>query len=92
MERQRQELADDKMSILALRDQIPAVANNDKAAKVVILKKATAFIAEIRKDERRLLTTKDELRKRSRELKTQAGAAEDLYINLCCIYLNLKCI
>ncbi|TMS09549.1 Transcriptional regulator Myc-B [Larimichthys crocea] len=67
LERQRRNEL--KMSFLALRDQVPAVANNDKAAKVVILKQATAFIGEIREDERRLLTTKDELRKRSRELK-----------------------
>ncbi|XP_044075690.1 transcriptional regulator Myc-2-like isoform X3 [Siniperca chuatsi] len=67
LERQRRNEL--KMSFLTLRDEVPAVANNDKAAKVVILKKATEFIMEIREDERRLLTTKDELRKRSRELK-----------------------
>ncbi|XP_051234147.1 transcriptional regulator Myc-1 [Dicentrarchus labrax] len=67
LERQRRNEL--KMSFLALRDEVPAVADNEKAAKVVILKKATEFIAEIREDERRLLTTKDELRKRSRELK-----------------------
>ncbi len=66
---ERQRRSELKMSFLALRDEIPATANNDKAAKVVILKKATEFIMEIRKDERRLLTTKDELRKRSRELR-----------------------
>ncbi|KAM9331585.1 LOW QUALITY PROTEIN: transcriptional regulator Myc-B-like [Symphorus nematophorus] len=66
---ERQRRSELKMSFLALRDEIPAVANNDKAAKVVILKQATEFIAEIREDERRLLAMKDELRKRSRELK-----------------------
>ncbi|KAF3698541.1 Transcriptional regulator Myc-B [Channa argus] len=67
LERQRRNEL--KMSFLALRDEVPAVAKNDKAAKVVILKKATEFVVELRKDERRLLTTKDELRKRSRELR-----------------------
>ncbi|XP_070775027.1 transcriptional regulator Myc-B-like [Enoplosus armatus] len=67
LERQRRNEL--KMSFLTLRDEIPAVANNDKAAKVVILKKATEFVTEIREDERRLLTMKDELRKRNRELK-----------------------
>ncbi|GAA6236386.1 transcriptional regulator Myc-B-like isoform X2 [Lates japonicus] len=67
LERQRRNEL--KMSFLALRDEIPAVAHNDKAAKVVILKTATEFISEIREDERRLLTMKDELRRRSRELK-----------------------
>uniref|UniRef100_UPI0037E9BB66 transcriptional regulator Myc-2-like isoform X2 n=1 Tax=Semicossyphus pulcher TaxID=241346 RepID=UPI0037E9BB66 len=67
LERQRRNEL--KMSFLALRDEVPALANNDKAAKVAILKKATEFIAEIREDERRLLMMKDELRKRSRELR-----------------------
>ncbi|XP_018530488.1 transcriptional regulator Myc-B [Lates calcarifer] len=67
LERQRRNEL--KMSFLALRDEIPAVARNDKAAKVVILKTATEFIRKIREDERRLLTMKDELRRRSRELK-----------------------
>ncbi|XP_037643367.1 transcriptional regulator Myc-2-like isoform X1 [Sebastes umbrosus] len=67
LERQRRNEL--KMSFVALRDEVPAVADNDKAAKVVILKKATEFVFEIRQDERRLLTMKDELRKRSGELK-----------------------
>ncbi|XP_026169546.1 transcriptional regulator Myc-like isoform X1 [Mastacembelus armatus] len=67
LERQRRNEL--KRSFLALRDEIPAVAKNDKAAKVVILKKAVEFITEVREDERRLLKMKDELRKRSRELK-----------------------
>ncbi|XP_041659481.1 transcriptional regulator Myc-like isoform X2 [Cheilinus undulatus] len=67
LERQRRNEL--KMSFLTLRDEIPALANNDRAAKVVILKKATEFIKEMREEERRLLTTKDELRRRSRELR-----------------------
>ncbi|XP_073347077.1 transcriptional regulator Myc-A-like isoform X2 [Pagrus major] len=67
LERQRRNEL--KMSFMALRDEIPAIANNDKVAKVLILKKATEFIAEIREEEKRLLTMKDELRKRSRQLK-----------------------
>ncbi|XP_071348058.1 transcriptional regulator Myc-like [Trachinotus anak] len=66
---ERQRRSELKMSFLALRDEIPSVANNDKAAKVVILKRATEFITEIREDERKLLTMKEELRKRSKELK-----------------------
>ncbi|XP_031175688.1 transcriptional regulator Myc-1-like isoform X1 [Sander lucioperca] len=67
LERQRRNEL--KMSFVALRDEVPAVAGNDKAAKVVILKTATEFIFEIQEDERRLLTTTDALMKRSRELK-----------------------
>ncbi|XP_049888481.1 transcriptional regulator Myc-B-like isoform X1 [Epinephelus moara] len=67
LERQRRNEL--KMSFMTLRDEVPVVANNDRAAKVVILKKATEYICEIREDERRLLTMKEALRKRSRELK-----------------------
>lgn len=67
LERQRRNEL--KMSFLALRDQIPALAKNERAPKVVILKRATEFIEEVREDERRLLRTKEELRRRSRELR-----------------------
>ncbi|KAM7400013.1 hypothetical protein PAMA_004615 [Pampus argenteus] len=66
---ERQRRIELKMSFLLLRDQIPALANNEKAAKVVILKKATEFITEIQEEEKRLRAMKDELRKRSRELR-----------------------
>lgn len=56
-------------SFLALREQIPALADNHKTAKVAILKEATELITEVRLDEERLMVMKDELRKRSRELK-----------------------
>uniref|UniRef100_A0A3B4WQ42 Transcriptional regulator Myc-like n=1 Tax=Seriola lalandi dorsalis TaxID=1841481 RepID=A0A3B4WQ42_SERLL len=51
---ERQRRSELKMSFLALRDEIPAVANNDKTAKVVILKTAAEFITKIQEDERRL--------------------------------------
>ncbi|XP_053185493.1 transcriptional regulator Myc-like [Scomber japonicus] len=67
LERQRRNEL--RMSFLSLRDQVPAVAHNEKAAKVAILKKATEYIVELGEDEKRLRAMKDELRKRSRELK-----------------------
>ncbi|XP_017297297.1 transcriptional regulator Myc-B [Kryptolebias marmoratus] len=67
LERQRRNEL--RRSFLSLRDEVPAVANNLKAAKVVILKKAAAFITEVREEERRLLAMKDTLTKRSRELR-----------------------
>ncbi|XP_072219538.1 transcriptional regulator Myc-like isoform X3 [Leuresthes tenuis] len=66
LERQRRNEL--RMSFLTLRDEVPSVANNDKAAKVVILKRATEFIRELREDERRLLTVEEEQKKRSKEL------------------------
>ncbi|XP_047223756.1 transcriptional regulator Myc-B-like [Girardinichthys multiradiatus] len=77
LERQRRNEL--RISFLALRDQIPAVANNDKAAKVVILKRATEFIREVGEDERRLLRKKDELTKRSRELKRRLEQLRTLH-------------
>uniref|UniRef100_A0A8D3A1E2 BHLH domain-containing protein n=1 Tax=Scophthalmus maximus TaxID=52904 RepID=A0A8D3A1E2_SCOMX len=67
LERQRRNEL--KMSVAALRDEIPAVANNEKTAKVAILKRATSFVGELREEERRLRTVKEELRKRSRATK-----------------------
>ncbi|KAM6900411.1 transcriptional regulator Myc-A [Xenentodon cancila] len=67
LERQRRNEL--KMSFFALRDEIPEVANNEKAAKVVILKKATECIYSMQSDEHRLLSIKEQLRRKSELLK-----------------------
>ncbi|KAM6971039.1 transcriptional regulator Myc-A isoform 1-T1 [Tautogolabrus adspersus] len=67
LERQRRNEL--KLSFFALRDEIPEVANNEKAAKVVILKKATECIYSMQSDEQRLLSVKEQLRRRSELLK-----------------------
>lgn len=67
LERQRRNEL--KRSFFALRDQIPEVAKNDRAAKVVILKKATEHIESIQSDEQRLMSEKEHLRKKREQLK-----------------------
>ncbi|XP_069076841.1 myc proto-oncogene protein isoform X1 [Pleurodeles waltl] len=67
LERQRRNEL--KMSFFALRDQIPEVADNEKAPKVVILKKATEYTRTIQADEQRLLAEKEQLRRRGEQLK-----------------------
>lgn len=67
LERQRRNEL--KLSFFALRDEIPEVANNEKAAKVVILKKATECIYSMQTDEQRLLQVKEQLSRRSELLK-----------------------
>ncbi|XP_076014510.1 transcriptional regulator Myc-like isoform X2 [Genypterus blacodes] len=67
LERQRRNEL--KLSFFALRDEIPEVANNEKAAKVVILKKATECIYSMQSDEQRLVSLKDQLRRKSELLK-----------------------
>ncbi|XP_007233103.2 transcriptional regulator Myc-B [Astyanax mexicanus] len=67
LERQRRNEL--KLSFFALRDEIPDVANNERAAKVVILKKATEHIASVQAEERRLLSVKEQLRRRCEHLK-----------------------
>ncbi|XP_062236551.1 transcriptional regulator Myc-2-like [Platichthys flesus] len=67
--RERQRRLKLKLSLVALRDEIPEVANNKKAAKAVILKKATECIYSMQSDEQRLLTHKEQLRRRSELLK-----------------------
>ncbi|XP_075993625.1 transcriptional regulator Myc-1-like isoform X2 [Genypterus blacodes] len=71
LERQRRNEL--KLSFLSLRDEVPAVAKNNKAAKVVILKKATECIVGMQAEEQTLVAMKDELRKRSGELKQRLG-------------------
>ncbi|CAL8293707.1 unnamed protein product [Lota lota] len=67
LERQRRNEL--KLSFFALRDEIPEVANNEKAAKVVILKKATECIYGMQTDEERLLSIKEQLQRRSNALR-----------------------
>uniref|UniRef100_G3UBM1 Myc proto-oncogene protein n=1 Tax=Loxodonta africana TaxID=9785 RepID=G3UBM1_LOXAF len=67
LERQRRNEL--KRSFFALRDQIPELENNEKAPKVVILKKATAYILSIQAEEQKLISEKDLLRKRREQLK-----------------------
>uniref|UniRef100_A0A8C8R848 Transcriptional regulator n=1 Tax=Pelusios castaneus TaxID=367368 RepID=A0A8C8R848_9SAUR len=67
LERQRRNEL--KLSFFALRDQIPEVANNEKAPKVVILKKATEYVLSIQTDEHRLIAEKEQLKKRQEQLK-----------------------
>ncbi|XP_007578126.1 PREDICTED: transcriptional regulator Myc-B-like [Poecilia mexicana] len=76
---ERQRRSELRLSLLALREQIPALAANPKAAKVAILQGATAFIQEARADERRLLKKKDELTKRSRELQRRLERLRTLH-------------
>ncbi|XP_025726898.1 myc proto-oncogene protein isoform X2 [Callorhinus ursinus] len=67
LERQRRNEL--KRSFFALRDQIPELENNEKAPKVVILKKATAYILSVQTEEQKLISEKDLLRKRREQLK-----------------------
>ncbi|XP_077207616.1 myc proto-oncogene protein [Paroedura picta] len=69
LERQRRNEL--KLSFFALRDQIPEVANNEKAPKVVILKKATEYVLSIQTDEHRLIAEKEQLRRRREQLKSK---------------------
>ncbi|XP_061122184.1 transcriptional regulator Myc-A [Syngnathus typhle] len=63
-----------KLSFLALRDQIPDLAKNNKASKVVILKKATECVRTMHADECRLLSLKERLRRRGQLLAHKLAA------------------
>lgn len=69
LERQRRNEL--KLSFFALRDQIPEVASNEKAPKVVILKKATEYVLSIQSVEHRLIAEKEQLRRRQEQLKSK---------------------
>ncbi|XP_061587622.1 transcriptional regulator Myc-like [Cololabis saira] len=67
LERQRRDEL--KRSFEALREEIPAVAGDRKAAKVAILRTAAELIRAMRAEERRLQAAGDGLRGRSRALR-----------------------
>ncbi|OCT79006.1 hypothetical protein XELAEV_18030101mg [Xenopus laevis] len=66
LERQRRN--DLRSSFLTLRDHVPELIKNEKAAKVVILKKATDYVHSLHEDERKLLLEKEKLQLRQQQL------------------------
>uniref|UniRef100_A0A8C6TQY2 MYCN proto-oncogene, bHLH transcription factor n=1 Tax=Neogobius melanostomus TaxID=47308 RepID=A0A8C6TQY2_9GOBI len=62
LERQRRN--DLRSSFLTLRDHVPELAHNEKAAKVLILKKATEYLSSLEEDELRLQQEKERLQSR----------------------------
>ncbi|XP_056136468.1 transcriptional regulator Myc-like [Lampris incognitus] len=60
----------DRKSILcALQDEMPEVANDEKAAQVVILEKARECIHSMQSDEQSILSLKEQLRRKSELLR-----------------------
>uniref|UniRef100_A0A8C6TSX3 MYCN proto-oncogene, bHLH transcription factor n=1 Tax=Neogobius melanostomus TaxID=47308 RepID=A0A8C6TSX3_9GOBI len=66
LERQRRN--DLRSSFLTLRDHVPELAHNEKAAKVLILKKATEYLSSLEEDELRLQQEKERLQSRRQQL------------------------
>ncbi|XP_029966287.1 N-myc protein isoform X2 [Salarias fasciatus] len=66
LERQRRN--DLRSSFLTLRDNVPELAHNEKAAKVLILKKATEFLSSLETEEMKLQQEKDRLHARRQQL------------------------
>ncbi|MEQ2235716.1 hypothetical protein ILYODFUR_005108 [Ilyodon furcidens] len=66
LERQRRN--DLRSSFLTLRDHVPELAHNEKAAKVLILKKATEYVCSLETEEMRLQQEKDRLQTRRQQL------------------------
>ncbi|XP_074845069.1 N-myc proto-oncogene protein [Carettochelys insculpta] len=66
LERQRRN--DLRSSFLTLRDHVPELVKNEKAAKVVILKKATDYVHSLQAEEHKLLLEKEKLQVRQQQL------------------------
>uniref|UniRef100_A0A4W4H0W0 BHLH domain-containing protein n=1 Tax=Electrophorus electricus TaxID=8005 RepID=A0A4W4H0W0_ELEEL len=66
LERQRRN--DLRSSFLTLRDHVPELARNDKAAKVLILKKAAEYVTSLETQELRLRQERDRLQSRRQQL------------------------
>ncbi|MBN3280081.1 MYCN protein, partial [Polyodon spathula] len=73
LERQRRN--DLRSSFLTLRDHVPELVKNEKAAKVVILKKATEYVHSLEADEHRLELEKDRLQARRLQLLKRLAQA-----------------
>ncbi|XP_057700826.1 myelocytomatosis oncogene homolog [Corythoichthys intestinalis] len=73
MERQRRNEL--KNCFVRLRDNIPELSRNDKASKVVILKKARDCIHGLESHARRLQARRDKLRAKQEELKARLQRA-----------------
>ncbi|XP_030636492.1 myelocytomatosis oncogene homolog [Chanos chanos] len=69
MERQRRNEL--KNCFLRLRDNVPELSNNDKASKVIILKRAKESIHSLEAEERRLSSKKDRLKEKQEELRAR---------------------
>lgn len=78
LERQRRNEL--KLSFFALRDEIPELCNNEKAAKVVILKKATECIYSMQTEESKLLTQKEQGRRRCEHLKQKLALLQACHV------------
>ncbi|KAK7155761.1 hypothetical protein R3I93_010426 [Phoxinus phoxinus] len=69
MERQRRNEL--KNCFLKLRDNVPELSSNDKASKVVILKRAKDSIRNLETENQRLAQKRDKLRQRQEQLKAR---------------------
>ncbi|MGH0162232.1 UNVERIFIED_CONTAM: hypothetical protein FKN15_042629 [Acipenser sinensis] len=69
MERQRRNEL--KNCFVRLRDNVPELSNNDKASKVVILKKASECIRGLEDEKQKLASKKDRLRSQQEHLKSR---------------------
>lgn len=76
LERQRRNEL--KLSFFSLRDQIPEVANNEKAPKVVILKKATEYVLSMQEEEERLVQETELLKQKREQLKQKLKQLKSL--------------
>ncbi|XP_063078496.1 N-myc protein [Engraulis encrasicolus] len=74
LERQRRN--DLRSSFLTLRDELPELASNHKAAKVLILKKAAEYVGTLEGQQRRLLQEKDRLAARRQQLLRRLEQAQ----------------
>lgn len=69
MERQRRNEL--KNCFMRLRDNVPELSHNDKASKVVILKKARDCIYGLENEGHRLQAKRDKLKAKQEELKAR---------------------
>uniref|UniRef100_A0A8C3FXJ4 BHLH domain-containing protein n=1 Tax=Chrysemys picta bellii TaxID=8478 RepID=A0A8C3FXJ4_CHRPI len=65
---ERQQNKDLRSSFLTLRDHVPELVKNEKAAKILIWNKATDYIHSLQAEEHKLLLEKEKLQARQQQL------------------------
>ncbi|XP_067913736.1 N-myc proto-oncogene protein-like [Heterodontus francisci] len=72
----RQRRNEVKHCLLALRDEVPELSKNDKASKVVILRKATEYVNRLKAEQQKLNAEREKLQKEQQQMRRKFSEQE----------------
>ncbi|XP_067866864.1 N-myc proto-oncogene protein-like [Heterodontus francisci] len=65
----RQRRNESKHCLLDLRDEVPVLSKNDKAPKVVILRKASEYVSRLKEEQQKLNAEREKLQKEQQQMR-----------------------